>query len=144
MASLCPVCTIKWVLIITHIMARFRRSLRLEFGLSNKQQKLQCNARLSSLLISSFYLAALLSLARYVYFAAITTLTAQERALLADMHNVQYGLNEQKCQDLAFFCHGRPYHASTASGVAETTHGCKTQEWQQTLVWLESAFSKYQ
>ena len=46
------------------------------------------------------------------------------------MHNVQYELNEQKCQDLAFFCHGRPYHASTASGVAETTHGCKTQEWQ--------------
>ena len=143
MASLCPVCTIKWVLIITHIMARFRRSLKLGLGLSNRQQKLQCNARLSSLLISSFYLAALISLARYVYFAAITTLTAQERALLADMHNVQYELNEQKCQDLAFFCHGRPYHASTASGVAETTHGCKTQEWQQTLVWLESV-SKYQ
>ena len=108
------------------------------------EQKLQCNARLSSY-ISSFYLADLISLARYDYdyFAAITTLTAQERALLADMHNVQYELNEQKCQDLAFFCHGRPYHASAASGVAETTHGCKTQEWQQTLVWLESV-SKYQ
>ena len=60
------------------------------------------------------------------------------------MHNVQYGLNEQKCQDLAFFCHGRPYHASAASGVAETTHGCKKQELQHTLVWLESTISKYQ
>ena len=109
--------------------AWFKRSLRLGLGLSNRQQKLQCNARLSSLLISSFYLAALISLARYVYLAAITTLPAQERALLADLHNVhvQYGLNEQKCQDLAFFCHWRPYDAS-AAGVAETTHGCKTQD----------------
>ena len=60
-----------------------------------------------------------------VYTAAITAL---ERALLADMHNVQYELNEQKCQDLAFFCHWRPYDACAAAGVAETAHGCKTQD----------------
>ena len=108
--------------------AWFKRSLRLGLGLSNRQQKLQCNARLSSLLISSFYLAALISLARYVYLAAKTSIPAQERALLADMHNVQYELNEQKCQDLAFFCHWRPYDACAAAGVAETAHGCKTQD----------------
>ena len=105
---------------------------------------MQCKVIFSSCLKFLSCLAALIFLARYVYLAAITTLTAQERALLADMHNVQYGLNEQKCQDLAFFCHGRPYHASTASGVAETTHGCKKQELQHTLVWLESTISKYQ
>ena len=105
---------------------------------------MQCKVIFSSCLKFLSCLAALIFLARYVYLAAITTLTAQERALLADMHNVQYGLNEQKCQDLAFFCHRRPYHASAASGVAETTHGCKKQELQHTLVWLESTISKYQ
>ena len=143
MASLCPVCTIKWVLIITHhIMARFRWSLKLGLGLSNRQQKLQCNARASSYL--KFLTCSFNIFSKVCLPSSHNNINSPGESITCRHAQCTVWAQWTKMSRFSvFFCHGRPYHASAASGVAETTHRCKTQEWQQTLVWLESAVSKY-